>query len=102
MALKGKMGHKGQLAPSCRVLGTIKTSYHGSRRLSTHLCSKTRGGGGGTQTFARTPSVRAKNVKVFEWTILLSSATNMVTQIIYLGRMEVGDCYYSFFLVNIF
>ena len=31
------------------------------------------------------------NVKVFEWTILLSSAMNMVTQIIYLGRVEVGD-----------
>ena len=42
-------------------------------------------------------------VKVFEWIILLSSATNMVTQIIYLGRMEVGDWYYSFlFFVNIF
>ena len=36
------------------------------------------------------------NVKVFEWIFLLSSATNMVTQIIYLGRMEVGDWYYSF------
>ena len=35
------------------------------------------------------------NVKVFEWTILLSSAINMVTQIIYLGRMEVGDWYYA-------
>ena len=32
------------------------------------------------------------NVKVFEWIILLSSAMNMVTQIIYLGKMEVGDC----------
>ena len=31
------------------------------------------------------------NVKVFELTILLSSTMNMVTQIIYLGRMEVGD-----------
>ena len=35
------------------------------------------------------------NVKVFEFTILLSSAMNMVTQIIYLGRMEVGDWYYA-------
>ena len=35
------------------------------------------------------------NVKVFELTILLSSAMNMVTQIIYLGRMEVGDWYYA-------
>ena len=35
------------------------------------------------------------NVKDFEWTILLSSATNMVTQIIYLRRMEVGDWYYA-------
>ena len=34
-------------------------------------------------------------LKVFEWTILLSSAINMVTQIIYLGRMEVGDWYYA-------
>ena len=37
------------------------------------------------------------NVKVFELTILLSSAMNMVTQIIYLGRMEVGDWYYAVF-----
>ena len=36
-----------------------------------------------------------KNVKVFELTILLSSTMNMVTQIIYLGRMEVGDWYYA-------
>ena len=43
------------------------------------------------------------NVKVFELTILLSSAMNMVTQIIYLGRMEVGDWYYGVcFLKNIF
>ena len=27
--------------------------------------------------------------------LLLSSATNMVTQIIYLGRMEVGGWYYA-------
>ena len=33
------------------------------------------------------------NVKVFEWIFLLSSATNMVTQIIYLGRMEIGAWY---------
>ena len=38
------------------------------------------------------------NVKVFEWIFLPSSATNMVTQIIYLGRMEVGDWYYTVFL----
>ena len=37
------------------------------------------------------------NVKVFELTILLSSAMNMVTQIIYLGRIEVGDWYYVVF-----
>ena len=43
------------------------------------------------------------NVKVFELTIFLSSTMNMVTQIIYLGRMEVGDCYYAVcFLKNIF
>ena len=42
------------------------------------------------------------NVKVFEWTIMLSSATNMVTQIIYLGRMEVGDWYYADFCIHIF
>ena len=43
------------------------------------------------------------NVKVFELTILLSSAMNMVTQIIYLGRMEVGDWYYVVcFFKNIF
>ena len=31
-------GHKGQLAPSCRALGTmIKKSYHGDGRLSTRL-----------------------------------------------------------------
>ena len=43
------------------------------------------------------------NVKVFELTILLSSAMHMVTQIIYLGRMEVGDWYYAdCFLKNIF
>ena len=35
------------------------------------------------------------NVKVFELTIFMSSAMNMVTQIIYLGRMEVGDWYYG-------
>ena len=35
------------------------------------------------------------NVKVFEWIILLSSAIDMVTQIIYLRRMEVGDWYYA-------
>ena len=35
------------------------------------------------------------NVKVFELTIFLSSTMNMVTQIIYLGRMEVGDWYYA-------
>ena len=35
------------------------------------------------------------NVKVFELTILLSSAMNMVTQIIYFGRMEFGDWYYA-------
>ena len=34
------------------------------------------------------------NVNVFEWIFLLSSATNMVTQILYLGRMEGGDWYY--------
>ena len=44
-----------------------------------------------------------KNVKVFELTNLLSSAMNMVTQIIYLGRKEVGDWYYTVcFLKNIF
>ena len=32
-----------------------------------------------------------ENVKVFEWTILRSSVMNMITQIIYLGRAEVGD-----------
>ena len=37
------------------------------------------------------------NVKVFEWIFLLSSAMNMVTQIIYLGRMEVGGWYYAVF-----
>ena len=37
------------------------------------------------------------NVTVFEWIFLLSSAMNMVTQIIYLGRMEVGDWYYTVF-----
>ena len=43
------------------------------------------------------------NVKVFELTILLSSAMNTVTQIIYLGRMEVGEWYYAVcFLKNIF
>ena len=43
------------------------------------------------------------NVKVFEWIFLLSSAMNMVTQIIYLGRMVVGDWYYTvFFFVNFF
>ena len=41
--------------------------------------------------------------KVFEWTILPSSATNIVAQIIYLGRMEVGDWYYAVgFFLNIF
>ena len=42
------------------------------------------------------------NVKVFELTILLSSAMNMVTQIIYLGRMEVGDWYYAVVLKKIY
>ena len=42
------------------------------------------------------------NVKVFELTIFLSSTMNMVTQIIYLGRMEVGDWYYAVFFLNIF
>ena len=43
------------------------------------------------------------NVKIFELTILLPSAMNTVTQIIYLGRMEVGDWYYAVcFLENIF
>ena len=32
-----------------------------------------------------------ENVKAFEWTILRSSVMNMITQIIYLGRAEVGD-----------
>ena len=32
-----------------------------------------------------------KMLKVFEWTILRSSVMNMITQIIYLGRAEVGD-----------
>ena len=35
------------------------------------------------------------NVKVFEWNFLLSSAANMVTQIIYFGRMEGGDWYHT-------
>ena len=44
-----------------------------------------------------------KNVKVFELTIFLSSTMNMVTQIIYLGRMEVGDWNYAVcFKNNIF
>ena len=44
-----------------------------------------------------------KNVKVFELTICRSSTMNMVTQIIYLGRMEVGDWYYAVvFFLNIF
>ena len=34
-------------------------------------------------------------LKVFELTIFLSSTMNMVTQIIYLGRMKVGDWYYA-------
>ena len=34
-------------------------------------------------------------LKVFELTIFLSSTMNMVTQIIYLGRLEVGDWYYA-------
>ena len=34
-------------------------------------------------------------LKFLNATLLLSSATNMVTQIIYLGRMEVGDWYYA-------
>ena len=43
------------------------------------------------------------NVKVFEWIFLLSSATNMVTQIIYLGRVEVGDWQHAVvFFLNIF
>ena len=36
-------------------------------------------------------------LKVFEWIFLLSSATNMVTQIIYLGGMEVGYWYHAGF-----
>ena len=40
--------------------------------------------------------------KVFEWIFLLSCAVNMVTQIIYLGRMEVGDWYYEVVFLNIF
>ena len=44
--------------------------------------------------------VSGKNVKVFELTIFLSSTMNMVTQIIYLGRMEVGDWYYAVCLKN--
>ena len=43
-----------------------------------------------------------KNVKVFELTIFLSSTMNMVTQIIYLGRMEVGDWYYAVCFLKIF
>ena len=43
-----------------------------------------------------------KNVKVFELTICLSSTMNMVTQIIYLGRMEVGDWYYAVCFEKIF
>ena len=42
------------------------------------------------------------NVKVFEWTILLSSATHMATQITYLGRMEVGEWYYIDYFIDIF
>ena len=42
------------------------------------------------------------NVKVFELTILLSFAMNMVTQIICLGIMEVGDWYYTVCLKKIF
>ena len=42
------------------------------------------------------------NVKVFELTIFLSSTMNMVTQIIYLGRMEVGDWYYAVCFLKIF
>ena len=42
------------------------------------------------------------NVKHFEWTISLSSAINMVTQIIYLGRMEVGDWNYAVVFKQIF
>ena len=41
------------------------------------------------------------NVKVFEWIFLWSSAMNMVTQIIYLGRIEVGDWYYAVFFLKI-
>ena len=41
------------------------------------------------------------NVKVFEWIFLRSSAMNMVTQIIYLGRIEVGDWYYAVFFLKI-
>ena len=43
-----------------------------------------------------------KNVKVFELTIFLSYTMNMVTQIIYLGRMEVEDWYYAVCFYNIF
>ena len=42
------------------------------------------------------------NVKVFELTIFLSSAMNMVTQIIYLGRMEVGDLVLRSLFLKIF
>ena len=43
-----------------------------------------------------------ENVKVFEWTILRSSVMNMITQIIYLGRAEVGDWQHAVFFKNIF
>ena len=40
--------------------------------------------------YVRVCDVR-KMLEVFEWTILRSSIINMITQIIYLGRAEVGD-----------
>ena len=42
-------------------------------------------------TFSVCLSDVRENVKVFEWTILRFSVMIMVTQIIYLGRVEVGD-----------
>ena len=59
------LGHKGQLSPCCRALGTmIKKLYQYSTRLSTHLGSKTLntlglgGGGGGAQFKTRAPPGR--------------------------------------------
>ena len=44
-----------------------------------------------------------KNIFLMGFTAVWSSTMNMVTQIIYLGRMEVGDWYYSVcFIQNIF